>query len=451
MKLSQAAQILQGQLIGDDVEFHQVNTDSRHLKPGDLYIARIGEKLDGHDFIEEAIRHQASAALVERAIDCSLPQIVVKDSTQALGQLAAYHRGQFAIPVIGVTGSCGKTTVKNLIATILRQSGEVLANESSFNNNVGMPLTLMQLHKEHQFAVVEMGTNHFGEIAALTAIAKPTVATITNAGPAHLEGLGDVTGVSRAKGEIFQGLDIDGIAVINADDKYASYWESLNKDRKILRFSVHNTAAEIHAQDISMGRDGKAKFTLITPTGQTSIKLNLLGEHNINNALTAAACTYAIGIPLAAIRAGLANALPEKKRLNEHHTAQGAYIIDDSYNANPLSVKAAINLLAAHPGRKVLVLGDMRELGPEAQSLHQELGHYAQQQGINELYLFGELTRATASAFGENAHHFTEQQPLTEALKAELNKGTMILVKGSRSMRMEKVVEGLMESESTVG
>jgi UDP-N-acetylmuramoyl-tripeptide--D-alanyl-D-alanine ligase len=446
MKLSQAATILNGKLIGEDVEFTSINTDTRTTTPGDLYIARRGEALDGHDYIQAAKDKKAAAALVDHSVAIDLPQLQVADTTKALGQLAAYHRSLFKIPVVGVTGSCGKTTVKNLLGSIFKQCGNVLFNESSFNNHVGLPLTLWQLNSKHQYAVVEIGTNHVGEIANLAAIAKPTVAIITNAAPAHLEGLGTVEGVAREKGAIYESLSKDGIAIINADDQFADYWKSLVPGRKVFTFSMHNSNADFYARDIQMARNGKARFHLVTPTGETLIHLPIMGEHNVGNALAAAAATYAVGIPLAAIHAGLENAMPEKKRLNEYHTPEGAFLIDDSYNANPLSVKAAINLLALHNGQRVLVLGDMLELGENAKTYHQTLGEQARALGIEKLFAYGKLSAATASGFGKDALHFTDQQQLIAVLKPQLTKDMVLLVKGSKSMKMGNVVKALLDN-----
>lgn len=444
MKLSTAAQLLNGKLLGQDTEFTHVATDTRKIQPGDLYIARIGKQLDGHDFLTTAQQQGAAAALVQYPVNCDLPQLLVADTTRALGQLATHHRQQFSIPIIGVTGSCGKTTVKTLLAAILQHCGPTLANPSSFNNEVGLPLTTLQLTPQHRYAVLEMGTNHFGEIAYLTAIAKPTVALITNAGPAHLEGLGDVAGVARAKGEIFQGLTADGIAIINADDPFAEYWQGLVANKTILRWSVTDQQADFRATHIEMGDNGKARFTLVTPSGGLSIQLTLLGRHNVANAVVAAAAAFAVNAPLSAIQLGLEQATPEQKRLNEHHTAAGAYIIDDTYNANPQSVAAAIDLLAQRPGETILILGDMGELGPHATDYHHQIGLHARQRGIHKLYTYGVLSQAATQAFGDMAQHFADQHQLITTITPQLTSQTTLLIKGSRSMHMEEVVNALV-------
>ena len=443
MKLSQITSITQGQLTGPDADFNGVSIDSRTLQPGQLFIAIKGASFDGHDFIAAAEDKKAAALLVQCPVKSQLPQIQVNNTITALGQLAAHHRQQFAIPLIGVTGSCGKTTVKAMIASILSHCGQVLFSESSFNNDIGLPLTLMRLDATHQYAVIEMGTNHFGEIAALTRIARPTVALINNAAAAHLEGLRDVEGVSRAKGEIFQGLSADGTGIINADDTYAAYWESLVIPRKTIHFSIA-THTDIMAKDIQLDRNGKARFTLVTPQGEASITLPLLGRHNVANALAAAAAAYAVQAPLSAIKAGLEGVIAVKKRLNEYPAYNGARLIDDTYNANPLSFKAAIEILANLPGERILVLGDMRELGNQEHRYHQELGLEARRQGIERIFAYGELSKATTQAFGAQAEHFQDHNALIETLKTKLNDHTTVLVKGSRSMHMERVVEALI-------
>ncbi len=444
MKLSQLAAIINGTLLGSDTTFQGVSIDSRTLKPQELFAAIKGNQFDGHNFASAVQEKSAAAVLVERAMDVTIPQLLVPNVIKALGQFAAFHRQQFNIPVIAITGSCGKTTVKALTASILAQCGPVLFSESSFNNDIGLPLTLLKLKPEHQYAVIEMGTNHFGEIAYLTEITRPTVATITNAAAAHLEGLESIEGVSRAKGEIFQGLTQDGIAIINADDTYADYWDSLVSQHKTLHFGLAK-GADISAKNIRLDEQGRPQFTLLTPQGEIDINLPLLGRHNVHNALTAAACALAVQAPLTAIQQGLNRAAAVSKRLNEYQGCAGARVIDDSYNANPLSVKAALEMLATAKGEKVLVLGDMKELGSNAEHYHRELGATAQRLGIEQLYAYGELSQLAAESFGAKAQHFSDQSLLISALKSILHPQMTILVKGSRSMHMEQVVAAIVQ------
>lgn len=446
MKLSQLAAITHGQLIGQDMFFETVNIDTRSLKSNELFIAIKGTNFDGHDFLPIAQQKQAVAAVVEHPTASQLPQLVVSDTIEALGQLAAWHRQQFHIPVIAVTGSCGKTTTKMLIANILQQDHTVLFSEGSFNNAIGLPLTILKLKPEHQCMILEMGTNHFGEIAYLTQIGRPTVAAITNAGEAHLEAFKDTAGVSRAKGEIFQGLASDGVAIINIDDTFAPYWENLAAPRPIIRFGLVNSA-DFTAKNIVLNEEGKTSFILVTPQGEVSVQLPLLGRHNIYNALTAAACALAIGASLEAIQQGLTTAKAVKKRLNVYSTEAGAKIIDDSYNATPTSVKAALETLANQPGETMLVLGDMKELGPDAAKYHHTIGKMAQQLGISKLFTYGELSVITAKSFGDQATSFTDQAILIQALKKILHPQMTVLIKGSRAMRMEHIVEAIVVKE----
>lgn len=443
-KLSNIAKPIHGKLLGKDTAFTSVSTDTRTLQPGALFIALHGPQFDAHDFIAAAMEKQAAAAIISRDVATTLPAIKVEDTRIALGELAAWHRQQFDIPVIGLTGSCGKTTTKQMIASILQQAGPTLATEGTLNNDIGVPLTLLRLNKEHRFAVIEMGANHHGEIAYVTHIAKPKVALLTNAGPAHLEGFGDMEGVARAKGEIFQGLAKDGIAIINADDQFSEFWQSITKGHRVIRFGRQHPA-EFTAKEVSFDKNGYAQFILVTPAGETSLHLQIMGEHNVMNALAASAAAYAIGIPLKTIKAGLEAAEPVKKRLVIYHAANGAEIIDDSYNANPSSVTAAIQLLAKRSGKRILALGDMRELGPDAAKYHEQIGKTAKQYGIDQLFAYGDLSTHTVQAFGANGHHFATQPELITALKPTLTADVTVLVKGSLSTRMSQVVAALRE------
>jgi UDP-N-acetylmuramoyl-tripeptide--D-alanyl-D-alanine ligase len=429
-----------------ETEFHGLSIDTRTLQPGNLFVAVPGEHIDGHDFIEDAYKKGATAALVGRTIASPLPQLLVADTTVALGKLSAAWRDQFDIPFIAVTGSNGKTTLKNMIASILvaacqGDDKQVLSTQGTLNNHWGLPLTLARLSKHHRFAAIEMGMNHFGEIEYLTRLTRPKVAAITNAGASHLEGVGDVAGVARAKAEIFLGLPKDGIAILNRDDTFYSFWHETIGNHRYLTFGFHpdaDVSATMHATAQTQ------QITLRTPQGNIDINLPLLGKHNVLNAIAAAAATLALGIDLNAIQSGLENIKPAPGRLQLHTLANGVKIIDDTYNANPFSLQAAVNTLATFIGKKILVLGDMKELGSEAKSLHQAAGDIIRQAGIDYLFTFGELSANTAHAFGEGAYHFSEQEKLVKALKPFLYNTTTILVKGSRSMRMEKVIAGLV-------
>lgn len=442
MTLSDIAKHLDAAVMTKDAEFQGISIDTRTLSPKNLFVAIQGEQFDGHDFIHEAIAKQACAVLVNRPIDSSIPQIIVKNTITALGKLSALWRNKFKIPFVGVTGSNGKTTLKNMIASILRAAcdhdSQVLATEGNLNNNIGVPLMLARLNADHKFAVIEMGMNHFGEIAYLTQLVKPQVAIINNAAAAHLEGLADVNGVARAKGEIFLGLDAQGTAILNRDDAHYSYWHHLVSKHKQLTFSLQ------HSADIIATMTESNTTCIHTPKGHIEINLPLLGRHNIMNALAATAATIALDIELNAIKTGLENVQPAPGRLRQYILENNIRIIDDTYNANPASVTAAIHTLATFSGTKILILGDMKELGVDAKKLHQETGETARNAGIHFLFTFGDLSRAATLAFGHNAWHFTDRDELLAKLKTHWAEGTTILIKGSRSMRMEKIVAGLL-------
>jgi len=466
MNLSELSHLLQSPLTPSSAEnltYQDVSIDTRTLQPGNLFVAIKGENFDGHDFIQEAEKKGAVAVIVNHACETTpgsavgwakdpaafagdvptMPALKVENTIHALGKLSSHHRDQFHIPVIGITGSCGKTTTRALTASILQQCGQTLFSESSFNNDIGMPLTLLRLQEKDQYAVIEMGTNHFGEMSYLTHIVKPTVAMIINAAAVHLEGFGSVAGVCKAKGEIFEGLTPDGTAILNADDAHFEDWKKMIGSRKLLTFSM-TQPTDIYAKDISLTPEGKPVFTLVTPQGETQIHLPLLGRHNINNALAAAAVAYAVDAQLAAIKTGLEKTTAVKRRLNHHQLPNGVELIDDSYNASPLAVQAAIDILAQRPGEKILVLGDMRELGDHTDSAHEQIGEYARKAGIDFLYTYGTATALTSKAFGEKAQHFTDQAPLIASLKTNTRSGTSVLVKGSFSMKMGQVVQALL-------
>lgn len=424
---------------GSDITFTSVSNDTRNLTAGSLYVAIRGDRFDGHAFLDQAQTAGAVAAMVDQVRDHALPQLVVGDTRIGLGRLAGAWRHQFKGMIVGVTGSNGKTTVKEMIAAILAKRGEVLATRGNYNNDIGLPLTLLRL-KNEKFAVIEMGANHAGEIAALTDITHPDVAVITNAGPAHLEGFGSLEGVARAKGEIYSGLNSGGIAIINADDAFASYWVSLNNKRQCLSFGMTHHADVQGAWQATI-TGGELQVT--TGKGSVHIRLPVPGRHNAMNALAAIAATSALGITLEEARTALEAFAPVKGRLNFHVTSQGARLIDDTYNANPASLKAGLQVLCDLPGEHWLVLGDMGELGDNSLALHQSAGELAKQSGVHRLLAVGDSSRAAVDAFGEGASHFPSHEALVAVLTAELNKNVNVLIKGSRFMRMERVVNAV--------
>ncbi|MDO9100799.1 MAG: UDP-N-acetylmuramoyl-tripeptide--D-alanyl-D-alanine ligase [Candidatus Nitrotoga sp.] len=450
MLLSQAAQVLGCELVGHDVLFTSVSSDSRAINAGDLFVALQGENYDGAAFVAGATQSGAVAALVKttnyRGVDSPCPLLLVDDTRLALGHLAAHWRAQFNIPVIAVTGSNGKTTVKEMLASILRAATNdddaVLATLGNLNNDIGVPLTLLKLRAVHRYAVIEMGMNHQGEIEYLTRLARPDVAIVNNAGSAHLAGLGSVEAVARAKGEIFTGLSPQGTAVINADDAYAPLWRELADGHTIIEFGLGKNGT-VHAQ--WQVKDYGVRIGVGMPQGSFSAQLQVPGEHNVRNALAATAAALALHVPLSAIAAGLEKFSGVAARLQRKSALHGAMLIDDSYNANPASLQAALEVLAQSAGKKILVLGDMGELGEDAVHLHSEIGAEARRFGVNQLLALGKLTPHAVHEFGKGAHHFERIEDLFAVLDKNLDIDSTVLVKGSRFMRMERVVQHCTE------
>jgi UDP-N-acetylmuramoyl-tripeptide--D-alanyl-D-alanine ligase len=453
MLMSQAASALHAELIGPDVMFTSVSKDTRDIASGSLYIAIKGERFDGHAFVEQARAAGAAGALVSQQQSVQLPQIVVSDTRLALGALAAFWREQFSGRLVGITGSNGKTTVKEMIRDILQQSAgtdHVLSTQGNLNNDIGMPMTLLNLRAQHQFAVIEMGANHAGEIDYLTHIAQPHVAVITNAGPAHLEGFGSVAKVASAKAEIYSGIVEGGAAVINADDTYADYWRSVCADLggsvNVLTFSMRDDSADIYAAAVHSG--GDAEIQLKTPLGTGAVRLAVPGQHNVMNALAATSVAVALDISLDDIIAGLNRFGGVSGRLATTYTSAGARIINDTYNANPLSLYAAMQVLVDAAGDSWLVLGDMAELGDEKEELHRKAGEQARELGIRHLLATGDLTRFAVEAFGSGAQFFEDRQQLVNYLEQGITENSVVLVKGSRSMGMEQIVNALVDEHS---
>ncbi len=447
MSIGEAANAIGAQARGPEARFDSVFSDSRAPVKGGLFVALRGEHFDGHQFVREVLSLGAAAAMVDAAwaamVGIELPLLVVDDTRRGLGLLAANWRRRFAIPLIGITGSNGKTTIKEMCAAILRAhlgANAVLATSGNLNNDIGLPLTLLTLRPQHRAAVIEMGMNHAGEISWLTKLARPTVAIINNAQRAHLEGLGSVTGVARAKGEIFDGLDDNGVAVINADDAHAELWRGMNATRKVISFGIDNNAdvsAVIRPQGLGSAMD------IQTPAGNAQLELRAPGRHNARNALAAIAAAIATDVPLTTITSALSAYAGIKGRLQYKPAINGAHVIDDSYNANPDSMAAAIAVLAGLPGKRIFVMGDMGEVGEAGAQFHDELGGYAKSMGIERLFCLGDLSVAAAHNFVGGAEHFGRIEDLIKGLKSELGPETTVLVKGSRFMRMERVVEAI--------
>jgi UDP-N-acetylmuramoyl-tripeptide--D-alanyl-D-alanine ligase len=444
--LSEVAHILGAQFSGQDSKFTSINTDSRVLQVGELFIAIKGEHFNGHEFINQAKALGAVAAIVSEKVVTDLPTLLVSDTRLALGNLAAHLRSQKPIPLFAITGSCGKTTTKTMLASILSQRGSILANQGTFNNDIGVPVTLLQQKPEHEYAVIEMGANHFGEIAYLTNIARPNVASVINVGAVHLEGFGDLTGVSRAKGEIFQGLVPDGVAIINIDETYAEYFFSLVGNRRIITFGFKPTA-DIWGEAITLDEKGRPSFLLHVRGENCTVKLPTVGIHNVSNALAAAAMAYVAETDIETIKQGLEDMQPVAKRMIWRQGHNGIQIIDDSYNANPNATLAALEVLAKMPGEKIFVFGGMAELGQHAEQEHVRVGQLAREIGIQQLYATGAYSDLTVSSFGQGGCFFDNKMELIVAVRKQLRPAMTLLIKGSRSSRMEEVVMALTITE----
>lgn len=447
MRLSAIALWTRGRLIGTDLDVSGVAIDTRKLKAGDLFVAIKGERVDGHDFLADAKAKGAVAALVTRKVDFDLPQVLVDDTELALGDLASAVRAQGNVRVIGITGSNGKTTVKTLTASILSRHGRTHVNAGNYNNELGLPLTLLAMPQDTEYAVLEMGAGKPGDIAYLAAIARPDIGLVNTIAPAHLERMGSVEGVAETKGALYQALPVDGVAIINADDAFASFFTGLAGTRRQLRFALSHKA-DVGADILDQRVDG-SHFLLSTPVGDAEVQLPLAGRHNIANALAAASIALALDVPLDTIVEGLENVPGVAGRLQLERMPGDWTLIDDSYNANPGSVGAAIDTLALADGERWLVLGDMAELGENAAALHAGIGEQARQRGIDRLFAVGPLSAAAVKAFGERGEHFADKAALAATLKQYMHSGVTCLVKGSRSSGMDQVVAALRDNKKT--
>ena len=443
--LEQFALACGGRLSGADRTYTGVSTDTRTLAAGELFVALHGPNFNGNTFVEAAAKAGAAGAVVDAELSAPIAQIVVPDTQKALEKAARSWRESFGIPLVGVAGSNGKTTVKEMIATILAQAGTCLATRGNLNNHIGVPLTLFRLDADQNFAVVEMGANAPGEVALLVEIGRPTVGIITNAGAEHLEGFGSLEGAARAEGEMVAGLAPTATAVINADDEFAGMWRAMTR-AKIVTFGL-KAGADFTATDVRTGIDADGfitRFTLSCPIGRAPVALKLAGRHNVINALGAAAAAAAAGVTLNHIVAGLGAVQPVKGRLQLKKSRHGAVLIDDSYNANPSSVHAGIEVLEQiEGGRKWLAFGQMGELGDFAAQAHTEIGTFARSHGVERLFAVGQDAQLTVKSFGAGAEWFADTAALSQAVDAALTPDVRLLVKGSRSNRLEKVIEAL--------
>lgn len=445
LKLSAIAAQTGGQLTAD-AQFNAVSTDSRQIAPGQLFVALQGEHFDGNQFVAQVAEAGAAAAVVSESVKATLPQLIVEDTRLALGLIARTNRRQFSGPVIALTGSAGKTTCKEMIAAILSECGAVLATEGNLNNEIGVPLTLLKLESAHQYAVVEMGASRANDIRYLTQFAEPTIALLTNAMAAHMEGFGDLQTVADTKGQILESVADGGIAIINQDDPFAPQWRQQAGNAQVLTFSLSDSSADFYASDVALQAQGDTTFNLHSPQGVEAVSLPLLGVHNVRNAIAAATTASAAGAPLSAIRQGLAKVKAVKGRLQTHRLVN-QLVIDDSYNANPQAVKAAIDVLALCEGQRCLVLGTMGEQGSNAQQVHSDVAAYARQSGIEQLLMVGEFAAQATQSFGRAFQQMDDLLRFTEdGIHADA-----VLVKGSRSAGMERVVEALIDNDKKRG
>jgi UDP-N-acetylmuramoyl-tripeptide--D-alanyl-D-alanine ligase len=437
LRLAELERLLGCPASGHDPEIRSIVSDSRKASDGALFAALPGERVDGHDFAPAAVMSGAAALLVSRRLDADVPQLVVEDVLVALGRIARLVRDRLDPAVVGITGSNGKTTVKEMVASILRLEGPVLATEGNYNNELGLPLTLFRLQPKHRYAVLEMGASKLHDIAYLAGIGRPDVGLVNNIAPAHLEGFGSIEGVARTKGEMFGALPANGCAVMNADEPWGELWREQNAAEKVLTFGA---AADADVR-VEATADG---CRLITTAGACDVVLPLPGSHNHMNAAAATAVALALDIDMDIIKRGLEKVVPVPGRLNLLHTKAGWTVIDDSYNANPASLYSALQVLAGLPGEPWLVLGDMKELGAGSRKMHREVGENAAVMGVRRLFAIGEMASDAVDAFGRGGRHFADKQELAAALRRDIHPGVNCLVKGSRSMGMEDVVAALV-------
>jgi len=465
VRLSHLAEVLAAELIGSDAVIAEVSTDTRKIADQTLFIALKGERFDAHDFCQTAKDNGADALLVSRHLPVDLPQLVVKDTRLALGQLGAWLKArmeqQHGLKTLALTGSCGKTTVKEMVAAILSQKGRVLATAGNFNNDIGVPLTLLRLDPSHEYAVIELGANHQQEISYTTALVKPQVALINNLAAAHLEGFGSLQGVAKAKGEIFEGLAsveasadeavAETRAVINLDSNELAMWQPLLSGHRLITFSATQTTADFSASDIFINSQGRACFTMRTPDGDMPVTLTLAGAHNVANALAAAALSMAMGATLEQVKNGLEHVENVKGRVDITLPRDGLRLIDDTYNASVASVKAAIDLLATFSGQRWFVLGDMAELGNDSAALHREVAEYVMAKKLEQVLTYGRASAVVSEI--NHGQHFDDKSDLIRLLKEQLNHQLnsqhteiTVLAKGARSSRMEDVIAALQEN-----
>lgn len=445
--LSQLCSVLNARLIGADRAISAVSTDSRQIPAEALFVALVGERFDAHDFASQAVIGGAVALLVERELDAECSQLVVADTKQALGQLGSWVHAQCQTPTVAITGSCGKTTVKEMVASILSQKGQVLYTQGNFNNDIGVPLTLLRSTAEDDYAVIELGANHIGEIAYTTALVKPDVALVNNVAAAHLEGFGSIDGVKRAKGEIYQGLRAGAVAIVNLESHGGDHWKTDLADKTVKTFSATDHNADFYPRDVRLNPLGVASFTLVTPIGEVDVELGIIGQHNVANALAAAALSLEMGASLAEIGQGLAHLSKVKGRVDLTHLRDDITLIDDSYNASVPAMKAAVDLLGSFSAVRWLILGNMAELGDESLALHQQVGEHAAPFSFEFVLTYGKDAKVISDLC--QGHHFaTHQDMMTfieQHIEQQQGRAQVLLVKGANSAGMSKIAAALKE------
>lgn len=455
VSLEQVSQAVNGELIesagaGKASMIRSVSTDTRTVQSGALFVALVGERFDAHDFCHQAVEAQASALLVERKLDLNITQVVVEDTKLALGQLSAWIHAQCEVPTMAITGSCGKTTVKEMVASILQQRGKVLFTAGNFNNDIGVPLTLLRSEPSDDFAVIELGANHIGEIAYTTQLVKPQVAVVNNVAAAHLEGFGSMDGVKQAKGEIYQGLSAGDTAIVNLESNGGEYWEEVLADKSVLTFSDVNPQADYFADNVELNEQGEACFMMHTPQGDIAVELGIIGQHNVANALSAAALSIQFGASLNDIQTGLKNLNSVKGRVEVQQLSEQIKLIDDSYNASVPAMKAAAKLLSSFKGQRWLILGNMAELGDESLALHRQVGEYAAPFAFEHVLTYGDDTKVISEVC--NGIHFATHQAMIAHIEQQLslpnNASHTLLVKGANSAGMSKIAAALKENFS---
>ncbi len=441
MTLSEVAKVCDGRRLDANAPFQGLSIDSRSLEPGNLFVALKGTRSDGHDFLEAAGQRGAAGALISRQVDSPVSRVLVDDAQKGLGQIARTWRNRMSARVVGITGSNGKTTVKEMLTAIVSGQSAVLATRGNFNNEIGLPLTLARLNETHRHAIIEMGAARQGDIAYLCSIARPEVGLVNNAGPAHLEGFGDLEGVARGKGELFECLPENGVAVINRDDRFFDLWAGMADKRDKITFGLDSRA------DVR-GTTENGGLEIHTPVGVIEPEIRVPGRHNRLNALAATACALALDCSLEEITRGLESIASLPGRLEQHLAPGGWTVIDDTYNANPASLYAGLSVLGDQPGERWLVLGDMAELGRNAGKLHAEMGQAAREMGVSRLLALGVQAKSSVDNFGTGAMHFADRADLEDWLIGNIHPEVRCLVKGSRSMGMERIVEVLLKEQA---